>query len=199
MNDTTRNTTPLSSSSDPLGALRDEWSRLSADLSDRFDAQTKAIEHLITTNSIKSLKDKLLHTTLMPNIAAVIGILVVQVFTKNHPWLMVASVLFFVLMALLRCFQAYKIKSLNPFTDTIRTTLEKIMELKRLNTLSIIIGVSLAVPLLVWMMTVTTTDYGRPALIGGIAGLVVGAPIGWLICRRRIKLINQLAEQLKDQ
>lgn len=190
------NTTP--DYGDQLDALRSEWQSLSEDLSRRFDRQTSEIENLITRGKIKSDRDKLLRITLIPNVFAILGILAVQIFSHTHPALMICATLYFVIMAAVRCFKAYKIKQLDPYTDTIRNTLQKVVEIKRLQSVGIMIGLSLAIPLIIWMFIVMTADYGIWALYGGIAGLLLGGFCGWMICRHTIELTRRLAEQLKE-
>ena len=100
MNDTPRNN--HSTAADPLDALRTEWQTMSADLSHKLDRQTSLLEEMVARQPVPSLKRKLMRATLLPNAAGFMGILVVQIYAKTHPLLMLTSVGFFLLMIAMR-------------------------------------------------------------------------------------------------
>lgn len=194
--DTDNNLTP--GIDEQLEQMRAEWNAFASELSERIDRQTRTIESRVAASDIPDVKRQLLRTILIPNAAAVCGIIAVQIFAVTHPALMVCAVIFFVAMAALRCFFAWRVRSLDPYTDTISETLRKIISLQRLHTVILLIGLSMAIPLLVWMLTVLTSDYGTYALFGGIAGLIFGAVCGACLCMRSRRLIRSLADQLKE-
>lgn len=177
-----------------IESLRSSWRTLS-DRIDRLEESNRQLR----AGRCESSRDRLRRHFRVTLIVCVAMIFIYAPVTHSvFPlWLAVLMECFFAVMGVCSFFLLRKAGQLDFSRQTVSESLDLVYSLKRSHTIVQAFGIALCIPLLVLMFRYFS-QVSLPMVYGGIAGLIVGIPIGIVRWRRQLGVLRDMREQLEE-
>lgn len=112
-------------------------------------------------------------------------------------WLLTFYELFFVVMLGLQCYQYSLLSNIDYGQMSLREAMTSTCRYKVVRMRSKMVGYILCLPLCFCLIKTSYESGGRPALYGGIVGLVIGGLIGFFVDLRLRRTISAMISDLK--
>ena len=177
-----------------IESLRSRWRTLS-DRIDRLEESNRQLR----LGRCESSRDRLRrHFRTSIIVCAAMVVIYIPVTQSVFPlWLAVLLECFFAVMGVCSFFLYRKAGQLDFTRQTLAESLELVYSLKRSHTIVQAIGIVLCIPLLALMFRYFA-QISMPMLYGGIAGMLVGLPIGIMRWRRQLAMLRELRSQIEE-
>lgn len=117
-------------------------------------------------------------------------------FAHTAPVLTLLAICFFVIMACLKVWQAIEVRKIDLGAMNVRQCISAVCRLERMRVIQRVAGMTMAIPLLIYMVTVFAEAYGPFIVYGCAAGIVIGLSIGLIINRSATTLLRRMKEEM---
>lgn len=180
-----------------LDKLRNNWNSIDIP-SGATSERVRKLESKVRTTRVDTLRDKLFRITINLVIVSVFGLLTIVPFVSDTPIMAMTAGAYFVLLGILNFGRAMTIRQINMSRLTVRDALLAVYRVERQRIVCRAIGITCAVPLLIYMLLTFADIYGRWMLYGALIGVLAGACIGLAVNHRTTALLKDLKSQLYD-
>ncbi len=179
-----------------IDELRSQWQSLDVD-PDR-EALREALRR-VARRDAESLRERYFKLCLRMIAVSAFGIAESVPFGRTAPTLMWCAFAFYILMAVFHVIQAVMAHNLDFGRMSVRRSIEAVCDIERMRVIKRAVGITLAIPLVVYMCTVVSDAYGPYTVYGCVAGAVVGLIAGLIINHNATTLLRRMKEQLGDE
>lgn len=177
--------------------LKQNWNSFGipsgAHIPDVRELENRVVSHLVTT-----LRNRIYKLHLRLGLAACLGIFTMIPFAKENPWMVVYATVFFIIMAVLHLSLAMWVDKLDYSRMTVQAALESVYRLENRRKQNRIIGCTLALPLICYMIYTFAFGYDPALLFGCIGGGVLGAAIGLIINHKAEMMLREMKSELSN-
>lgn len=178
-----------------LDQIRNQWNNIDLP-SEAAAASVREIERKVSTTKVTTLRDKLYRLTLNLVVISFLGIATLVPFAVESPEMVLAAGAFFVVMGLVNFYRALNIKHIDLSVMTVKDALESVYNVERQRMIARIVGITCAIPLVIFMIMTFAQSFGPWALYGSLVGVLLGGCIGLAINHRTTQLLREMKSQL---
>lgn len=181
-----------------IDELRNNWNSIKIPPAYRQDELSDLMAK-VRRGRVSTLRDRYAAISRSMSLVCVVGILLFNPFFHEAPVLTVLAICFFILMGCLH-FLTYRMVSRMHFSEM--TVCEAIETVCRLDTRRVrlrALGLTLGLPLIVYMFFTLSDLFGNACLYGCMVGAVVGGAIGLIINHRCVVILREMREEISRE
>lgn len=178
--------------------LKNNWKSL--DIADgcRQDADMRELISNVKQGRITTLRDRLCAIRRRMAITCFLCILIMIPYFREATVLAILSILYFIFMGVLHLISYRQIKQMNFSLMTVRESIISVGNIMQDQIRKRAIGMSLGMPLIIYMLLMFTDIFGEDYIYGCLIGVVIGAVFGLLINRKIVGIIQEMKKQLSE-
>lgn len=178
-----------------IDELKNQWKSIDAPRESEA-ANSRELISRVTRGQVSTLRDRYLRISRMLTFVCVGGVLISIPYISASPLLGVLMILYFIILGGMHVNTLFTLKDMRLSDMTLREAMRQVCRLERERIAKRAIGISLAVPLMIYLFMTLRDNYGNNVLAGCVIGAVIGLVIGLLINRRATDILRQMKEEL---
>ncbi len=180
-----------------LDQLRNQWNNIDLP-TDKETERIFNLERKIRTSNVTTLRDRLYRITIRLVIASLMGMFTTVPFASGSQYMFALTEIFFVMMGILNLYRAINIKRLDISQLSIKDALEAVYRIERQRMICRTIGITCAIPLIIYMLLTFANVYGSHMLYGALLGVPLGGCIGFAVNHRTSSILREIKSQLQE-
>lgn len=160
--------------------------------------EVRELENRVASQRVSTLRDRIYRLYLRLGFVGCFAVLTLIPFAKENPWMVVYGAAFFIIMAVMHFSLACWVHNLDYSRMTVKEALESVYKLEMRRSQHRIIGITLAVPLVCYMIYTFAYGYDPAFLWGCVAGACLGAGIGLVINHRAVTMLKEMKREISN-
>lgn len=152
----------------------------------------------VRAGRVSTLRDRLASISRSLAALCLMGVIIMIPYLGAMPTLAILAIGLFVFLGMMHFRNYHRVRRLNFSLMSVREALTAVCAIETSRVRLRAIGITLAVPLILYMCSTFSSLYGPAMLYGCIGGAVIGLILGLLINWRTVSIIREMRRQLSS-